>query len=146
MRCQRFPKFIASLIKLSSICAFSSPCTHAIMASMTEADVIAHWRKGARDALEMAQLALQAGKYDHALFNCQLAVEKALKAKIMEKNKEASSENSRSPEAVAFGASIVGQWKRNELFDIVSSFCRCGAMSDLFGAQQYATAEHATND
>ncbi|HLD71116.1 MAG TPA: HEPN domain-containing protein [Candidatus Peribacteraceae bacterium] len=50
---------------------------------MTEADVIAHWRKGAKDALEMAQLACDAGKYDHALFNCHLAVEKALKVQYM---------------------------------------------------------------
>jgi HEPN domain-containing protein len=35
--------------------------------------------------MDMARLAYEAGKYDHALFNCQLAVEKALKVLHMEK-------------------------------------------------------------
>ncbi|MEK7137808.1 MAG: HEPN domain-containing protein [Patescibacteria group bacterium] len=52
---------------------------------MSDAEIIAHWRKGARDAMDMARLAYEAGKYDHALFNCQLAVEKALKVLHMEK-------------------------------------------------------------
>ena len=53
--------------------------------SMTEADVIAHWRKGAKDALRVAVLAYEDGKYALALFNAHLAIEKALKAAYMEK-------------------------------------------------------------
>ena len=52
---------------------------------MSNEEIIAHWRKGAHDAMDMARLACDAGKFDHALFNCQLAVEKALKTLHMEK-------------------------------------------------------------
>ena len=53
---------------------------------MTESDIIAHWRKGARDSLEVAELAHDAGKFSLALFHCHLAAEKALKAAFIEKN------------------------------------------------------------
>ncbi|MEK7563042.1 MAG: HEPN domain-containing protein [Patescibacteria group bacterium] len=110
---------------------------------MTEADVIAHWRKGARDALEMAQLALQAGKYDHALFNCQLAVEKALKAKIMEKTRKP---HPKIHDLRKLSLLVHDSWtvEENELFDIVSSFAVAARYDDPLWAQQYATAEHAT--
>lgn len=47
---------------------------------MTREETIAHWQKGAKDALEVARLAHGKGKYSLALFHCHLAVEKALKA------------------------------------------------------------------
>lgn len=47
---------------------------------MTREESIAHWQRGARDALESAQILLDAGKYALVLYHCQLAVEKALKA------------------------------------------------------------------
>jgi HEPN domain-containing protein len=50
---------------------------------MTQAETVAHWRKGATDSLELAELAHGAGKYALALFHCQLAVEKALKVAII---------------------------------------------------------------
>ncbi|MDD5055563.1 MAG: HEPN domain-containing protein [Candidatus Peribacteraceae bacterium] len=57
---------------------------------MTEADVIAHWRQGARDALRMAHLAHGDGRHALTLFHCHLAVEKAMKSLFMqEKKKEA---------------------------------------------------------
>ena len=46
---------------------------------MTEADVIAHWRKGARNELESAKLLRKGGQYAASLFHCHLAIEKALK-------------------------------------------------------------------
>jgi HEPN domain-containing protein len=47
---------------------------------MTQKQVIAHWKKGAQDSLEVARMCFEAGKHEHALFNAHLAVEKALKA------------------------------------------------------------------
>lgn len=44
---------------------------------MTEADVIAHWKKGAKDAIEAARLLHDGGKYALALFDLHLAMEKA---------------------------------------------------------------------
>ncbi len=48
--------------------------------SMTKEDTIAHWRRGSRASLKLAELAHQAGEYALALFHCHLAVEKSLKA------------------------------------------------------------------
>lgn len=50
---------------------------------MTRASIIAHWRKGAADALESAELLHNAEKFALALFACHLAVEKALKAAFL---------------------------------------------------------------
>jgi HEPN domain-containing protein len=58
---------------------------------MTTADVINHWRKEARDALDVAKLLVKNKKYELSLFHCHLAVEKALKAAVMEKTKKAQS-------------------------------------------------------
>ena len=46
--------------------------------------MIAHWRKGARDALDAAKVLQKADHYAAALFHCHLGVEKALKAACME--------------------------------------------------------------
>jgi HEPN domain-containing protein len=55
---------------------------------VTEADVIAHWRKGAREELQSAALLHDGGRYSAALFHCHLAVEKALKALYMEQHRK----------------------------------------------------------
>ena len=47
---------------------------------MTNEQSVEHWRKGAQDALEAAELLLQGKKHALALFHCHLAAEKALKA------------------------------------------------------------------
>lgn len=47
---------------------------------VTPSEIVTHWQNGARSALRMAKLARDAGEFEHALFNCHLAVEKALKA------------------------------------------------------------------
>lgn len=62
--------------------------SHAILSLVTEADVIAHWRKVARDELQSARLLFDGGKYPGALFHCHLAVEKALKASFMEEHRK----------------------------------------------------------
>lgn len=53
---------------------------------MTREEAAAHWQTGANDALEVAKLSFTAGKYALALFHCQLAVEKALKALYIEQH------------------------------------------------------------
>ena len=54
--------------------------TAMLPSAMTQEDAVAHWRQGARDAMEVAELSFQAGKYSLALFHCHLATEKAFKA------------------------------------------------------------------
>lgn len=56
---------------------------------MTQQQIVAHWRKGARDSIEVARMCLEAQKFEHALFNAHLAVEKALKARFIEKHDDA---------------------------------------------------------
>lgn len=53
---------------------------------MSQEEIIQHWKKGARDALEAAQALHHLGKYALALFDCHLAVEKALKAAYIAKH------------------------------------------------------------
>lgn len=55
---------------------------------MTREQGIAHWKQGAQDAIEAAELLLRGGKHALALFHCHLAAEKILKAEyIREKDK-----------------------------------------------------------
>lgn len=54
--------------------------------SMSQEEIVKHWQKGACDALEAAQALHDLGKYALALFDCHLAVEKALKAACIRKN------------------------------------------------------------
>jgi HEPN domain-containing protein len=53
---------------------------------MSQEEIIRHWQQGARDALEAAQALHDLGKYALALFDCHLAVEKALKAAYITKH------------------------------------------------------------
>lgn len=54
---------------------------------MTQKQIVEHWKKGAIDSLEVAVMCVEANKYEHALFNSHLAVEKALKSLyILEKD------------------------------------------------------------
>lgn len=51
---------------------------------MTDSDVIQHWRNGAQNELQSAQLLFNGSQYSATLFHCHLAVEKALKAMFMQ--------------------------------------------------------------
>lgn len=110
---------------------------------MTEVEIIAHWRKGAADALEMAALAFQAAKYDHALFNCQLAVEKALKAGIMERTGQP---HPRIHNLGQLAALAGGKWtpQEQQMFDDLSAFAVAARYDDPPWAEQYASRDNAS--
>ena len=56
---------------------------------MTKDEAHNHWREGAERALTAAEHLTESGDYEMALYSCQLAVEKALKAHyIALKNRE----------------------------------------------------------
>ena len=55
---------------------------------MTEADVIAHWKKRAEESLLVARLSHERGLYADALFHCHLAAEKALKVEFMKERRK----------------------------------------------------------
>ena len=50
---------------------------------MTQKESIRHWKQGAQDAIEAAELLQRNGKHALALFNCHLAAEKILKAQYI---------------------------------------------------------------
>ncbi len=110
---------------------------------MTEADIIAHWKNGSRDALEMACLAKKAGKYDHVLFNCHLAVEKALKAEYMQKyDKDAPFTHN----LLDLAETLNRKWtdKQKKDLDELTDFVSAARYSDPVWAEKYADAEHAS--
>lgn len=109
---------------------------------MTTADVIKHWRKGAAEALDAAKLLAKDGKYDLALFHCHLAVEKALKATVME--------STGKPHPKVHNLSRLAQLIREdwstedrELFTTLSEFSVAARYDDPAWSDRYATAENA---
>ena len=109
---------------------------------MTTADVIKHWRKGAAEALDAAKLLAKDGKYDLALFHCHLAVEKALKAMVME--------STGKPHPKVHNLSRLAQLIREdwstedrELFTTLSEFSVAARYDDPAWSDRYATAENA---
>lgn len=109
---------------------------------MTTQDVIAHWRKGAKNALRLATVAADQRIYDLALFHCHLAIEKALKAAIMEKTREPHPK-SHSLERLA--SLLRNDWSEADhtLFDLLSSFAVAARYDDPAWAERFATAKNA---
>jgi HEPN domain-containing protein len=109
---------------------------------VTDARIIGHWRKGANDALRVAKLAAEDGAYELALFHCHLAVEKALKAAVMEKTGKPH------PKVHDLGrlALLVREaWTASdrELFDALSEFAVAARYDDPTWAERFATAQNA---
>jgi HEPN domain-containing protein len=109
---------------------------------VTTADVIKHWRKGARDALRVARLASGDGAYELALFHCHLAVEKALKAAIMEKTRQP---HPKVHDLGQLAQMLEASWPQGdrELFDTLSDFAVAARYDDPAWAERYATAQNA---
>ncbi|MDO8648888.1 MAG: HEPN domain-containing protein [Candidatus Peregrinibacteria bacterium] len=109
---------------------------------MTTADVIKHWRKGAQDALDAAKLLEADAKYDLALFHCHLALEKALKAAVMERTKKPHPKIHR---LLSLAKLLQEDWSIDdqELFDKLSDFAVAARYDDPAWAEQYATAENS---
>lgn len=109
---------------------------------MTTADIIAHLRKGARDSLRVARLASADGKYELALFHCHLAVEKALKAAIMEKTEKP---HPKIHELSALAKLVKEEWNAEErdVLEALSSFGVAARYDDPFWAQTQATKQNA---
>jgi HEPN domain-containing protein len=116
----------------------------AAVLALTEVEIIAHWRKGAADALEMATLAFGAAKYDHALFNCQLAVEKDLKAAIIDRT---GNPNPRIYNLRQLAALVGHTWtpKEQQMFDALSAFAVAARHDDPPWAEQYASRHNASH-
>lgn len=109
---------------------------------VTESETIAHWRKGARDALRLAKLAASDELFELALFHCHLAVEKALKAAIMEKTAEP---HPKVHALLRLALLLQSEWSAEdqELFDTLSDFAVAARYDDPAWAERYATAANA---
>lgn len=110
--------------------------------SMPQQDIIGHWQKGARDALELAKLAHCAEKNELALFHCHLAVEKALKAAYMERHHE----DHPYTHDLAHLAGLIGETFEAEdmtAFQKLTDFVVDARYSDPFWAAKQATGENA---
>ena len=57
---------------------------------MSLSEIVDHWKQGAKDSLQVAELCIEAQKYEHALFNLHLATEKALKAVYIAEHDDAA--------------------------------------------------------
>jgi HEPN domain-containing protein len=109
---------------------------------VTTADVIAHWRKGAKVALRLAVVCADERAYELALFHCHLAVEKAIKAAIMEKTRKPHPKV-HNLDRLAF--LLRDDWSEADrnLFDILTSFSIAARYDDPAWAERFATAKNA---
>ena len=110
---------------------------------VTEADVIAHWRKGARDSLHLAKRAEEDGLYELALFHCHLAVEKTLKAAYMEQHR---ADAPFTHSLLELAQKLDHTWTEEQLimFDTLTDFVVAARYSDPAWAAEYATAAHTS--
>jgi HEPN domain-containing protein len=109
---------------------------------MTTPDIIKHWANGARSAMKMARMARDAGEYEHALFNCHLAVEKAMKTVYLE---EKGTEHPRTHdlERLSHELSIVLSADQYDWLADLTEFVIDARYADPVWAIEQATQENA---
>ena len=109
---------------------------------MTTAQVITHWRKGARDALRLAKHAADDGLYELALFHCHLCIEKALKAALMEKT---GKPHPKVHALAQLATALHENWSKDdrEMLDTLSDFAVAARYDDPAWAERFATAQNA---
>lgn len=108
---------------------------------MTESDVIAHWQKGARDAMELAGVAFDRGKFSLTLFNIHLAIEKALKAQIMDQHRK-NPPMTHDLERLALELKKSWTPEELELFQDLTQYAVAARYDDPAWAEQEATSEN----
>ncbi|MBI1813076.1 HEPN domain-containing protein [Candidatus Peregrinibacteria bacterium] len=106
---------------------------------MSRDEVIAHWRKGARQALELAGAAHERCIYSLALFHCNLAVEKALKAAFIKDNDQ---EPPYTHNLVAVAQKLKRPWTKAQLNELaeLSKYAVAARYDDPLWMEQEATA------
>lgn len=111
---------------------------------MTEADVIAHWRRGARDEMESASLLCDGGKYAGALFHCHLAVEKTLKAEFMEGHRK---EAPLTHDLLQLAMQLTHPWTEQEkkILADLTEYAIIARYDDPLWAEQEATKKNVTD-
>jgi len=111
---------------------------------MTQQEASDHWRKGARDAIDMAQLGYENGKFALSLFHCHLAAEKILKAVYINERKQ---DPPPTHHLLSLALQLRHQWSRDEeqkLIDL-TDYAIAARYDDPTWAERYATAENTAN-
>ncbi|OGJ60318.1 hypothetical protein A3A67_02390 [Candidatus Peribacteria bacterium RIFCSPLOWO2_01_FULL_51_18] len=109
---------------------------------MTGAEIIAHWRKRAAESLRVAERTHEDGYFAHALFNCHLAVEKALKARFME---EHQAEPPPTHDLFFVAKKLKQPWTENEKEQLgyLTQYAVASRYDDPHWAQHEATQENS---
>ena len=108
---------------------------------MTEADVIAYWRKGSQSELHSAKILCTEGQYSGALFHCHLAVEKALKALYMEQRRTGAP---MTHDLLQIALQLKRPWTEEEkkLFADLTEYAVAARYDDPMWAEHEATNEN----
>ncbi len=108
---------------------------------MTEADVIAHWRKGSQSELQSAKILCTGGQYSGALFHCHLAVEKGLKALYMEQHR---TDAPMTHDLLQIALQLEKPWTGDEkkLFADLTEYAVAARYDDPMWAEREATNEN----
>lgn len=115
-----------------------------ILPSVTEADVIAHWRKGAGDELASAKLLHKGGQHAAALFHCHLAIEKALKAQYMQEQQKAAP---LTHDLLQVALQLQREWmvEEKKLLADLTEYAVAARYDDPLWAEQEATADNVAH-
>lgn len=104
--------------------------------------VVVHWRKRARNSLKIARFANYIGSPADALVHCHLALERALKAAIMQKTGKSHPE---VHDLLALAGLLSPQWSAEErsLFDTLTDLASTARHDDPAWAERHATRTEA---
>ena len=125
-------------------CSYGDASLSCYTLPMTHEDAIAHWKKGAKDALEAAEILTREGKYSLALFHCHLTVEKALKATFI-KEKDVNPPPTHDLLQIALQLRRSWSEKEKEFLGLLTEYAVSARYDDPLWAEQEATKQHCDN-
>lgn len=107
---------------------------------MTTQDIITHWRTRAKETMRVAHAAHDVGSNADALFHCHLAIERALKASIME---QTGKPHPKIHDLLSLANLLKKNWNEDEteLYDALSDFAVAARYDDPEWAKKIATDE-----
>lgn len=109
--------------------------------TMTDLSPEKQWREGARKAINAAKHLLESGDYELALFTCHLAVEKALKAKIVAEHQTAPPKSHNLLQLSEKIGLLLSENEKSELREL-SSFAEFARYGDETWVDAEATEEN----
>jgi len=110
---------------------------------MTQQNAILHWKRGADDAIQSARLLFDGKQYQHTLFMCHLAVEKALKAAWIKR--QDTEEPPQTHDLLKLATALNREWEDEQLlqFEILTRFVIDARYAGSRWTEEYGTKEGA---